>query len=576
LKDAFIDDKKNGSLTPEEEDAIAKFAPNLLKASTGIERILIEAKKAAPEEKERETEIDTDENKMEGEEEFNPDGVSVKKVAAEEVQPKPFREKATDTKVNLEVETYAEQMEMLASLYDNSTVHPLFVEKMMELRLMQLKKEGKLTTDILDAYSQRIPLEILIKRMRRDLIHRLSVEGAANEVDLITQDVINNNLKGGLAAKNIRALLEYEQQHESQETKDQEADQKSQESFFISPSQQIAPNPEQLDAIIPELQPLLSDQLVTESYLVQLNHLQHMKNVKTAKIREIYEAIREKIESKKNTAGAADIKDDSIHVYDIPVKIRELIDMERAEKNRKSWMNHFTDEEDQDQYFLKYDSFSSYKRFERNFSLLRNDYAQKHSNYLESKYNDFTDETNPMKDLVRGEGYLRFKRTILDSHIAVRKARFERRIDEYEYYVEGKTLQMPHIKDVEAVETAGKKGRRRIIAPMERYMDEYIDQVPPSLARERLINNIRAISNNPTLSIKEKQAVIRGLRDAYIANGLHQVQLTEENMPIKIYPGKRTHMHPNRVNPRDAAAADLLMHRSKLYTESLPQRTAEE
>jgi len=451
-------------------------------------------------------------------------------------------------------QSISQNLAALSNFVDGG-ISPVFFEKFKELRLKQLKEEGKLTTEIIDAYGQLLPLRDLLNIMKQDIKYRL---GKDSNIENLIRTVVNEHSVRGLAAENMKKQLLSESTGEE--------DKQGKNSFTVNSPVVSTANTEVMRRMIPEVQQMISEQIVNEEYAVQLNHFITARNKKSQKATDIYRATHDIIEAKRKAARTiGDVKDEGVSLFELPTMVRELVDKEDAEQERLKWLNHGVPADGIDrEIFLAQDTFDSHEKLEENLSLLNNATTNLVTRNLQSKAHQIREEDNELSFLSHSEGLEEFGGSLLDSHVVVRKERFRKRLEEYEEYVAGREVQMPFIKDVESVSTVGKAGKFRIVAPIERYMDEYIDSVPPSLARERLINNIRAISTNPTLTIKEKQAVIRGLRDTYISNGLHLQQLTPENMPTKIYGGKRTHMHPNRVNPRDAAAHRYMMNKEAL------------
>ncbi len=455
----------------------------------------------------------------------------------------------------MNTDTIAQNLNSLSQFVDKG-ISPLFFEKFKELRLKQLKEEGKLTAEIIEAYGQFLPLRTLLDKMKREVVYRYGRDKSTIESHI--QSAIHNHTVGGLAAENMKRQL-------ASESAEPEKD-FGKNAFSINGPVAVGTNTEIMRKIVPEVQQAISEQIVNEQYVVQLNHFMTAREVRSQKATNIYNLTNDTIEAKRRASRTiGDVKDEGVNIFELPRMIRELVDKEDAEQQRSKWMNHGIPEDGIDrEHFLTHDTFESHDKLESNLTTLNNSSVNIVTKNLQSQAQQLTEEDNEMSFLSHSEGLEEFDKSLLDSHIAVRKERFKKRLEEYEEYVIGPEVPMPFIKDVEAVSTVGKSGRYRIIAPIERYMDEYIDSVPPSLARERLINNVRAISTNPTMTIKEKQAVIRGLRDAYVSNGLHLQQLTPENMPVKVYAGKRTHMHPNRVNPRDASAQRYMMNKEAL------------
>lgn len=143
----------------------------------------------------------------------------------------------------------------------------------------------------------------------------------------------------------------------------------------------------------------------------------------------------------------------------------------------------------------------------------------------------------------------------LKNHVSALMERVRQRVYLLKRFVhEPKFDSLAYIRDVPFTSGlyhhAGKIGKYAKFAPLERNFDEIIEanSAPDTVARLVLTNYSRALGQNDTLDMKSKMNLMHRF-GAYVKKVDAEGGLS---MPSPIRPGKLTHMHPNRVNPRDA------------------------
>ncbi|EFC38345.1 predicted protein [Naegleria gruberi] len=148
-----------------------------------------------------------------------------------------------------------------------------------------------------------------------------------------------------------------------------------------------------------------------------------------------------------------------------------------------------------------------------------------------------------------------FKYLPLKSHVSAIRHKIKQRLYHIMKYVyEPKLETIPYIRDIPFTSGqyhhAGKTGSFAKFAPIERNFDEIIESSssPDSIARIVLINYSRALGQNDTIDMKSKMSLMHRF-GSFIKTLDEQGDLIE---PVALNNGKRTHIHPNRVNPRDA------------------------
>jgi hypothetical protein len=157
------------------------------------------------------------------------------------------------------------------------------------------------------------------------------------------------------------------------------------------------------------------------------------------------------------------------------------------------------------------------------------------------------EEIKAKEEADQEEGEMADQDYVMSHHICVKEKRFFHLLHTVKNeFIEPK-VDMPHIPDTVATSCAGKYGKQRVLAPMERYFDEIIESAPEGPVRERLEASARAVARNKSFTIGEKKDMLYKIRDNFIAEKIAQYY----EPPSAILPGKRSHMHPNRVNPRD-------------------------
>ncbi|KAL9644521.1 hypothetical protein ABK040_009385 [Willaertia magna] len=170
----------------------------------------------------------------------------------------------------------------------------------------------------------------------------------------------------------------------------------------------------------------------------------------------------------------------------------------------------------------------------------------------------YGDESNPQEaknNRTRAAKFLAdFPGLPLKNHVSALRLRMKKRAFLVDQLVRNpKYESIPYIRDVPFSSGenhhAGKLGKYAKFAPIERYFDNIIEtnSEPDSIARTILTNYSRALGQNDSIDMKTKLKVMHSL-------GAQVKQLNAEGnlmMPVAINPGKRTHFHANRVNPRD-------------------------
>jgi len=172
----------------------------------------------------------------------------------------------------------------------------------------------------------------------------------------------------------------------------------------------------------------------------------------------------------------------------------------------------------------------------------------------------YGDETNPQEGKKKRTHAVNtiladFKNLPLKSHVSAIKQRIKQRLYLLMRFVyEPKFDTIPYIRDVPFTSGqfyhAGKTGKFAKFAPIERSFDEIIDSnsEPDSIARLVLTNYSRALGQNESIDMKSKLALMHKF-GSLVKNLDSQGDLM---MPVALNAGRRTHFHPNRVNPRDA------------------------
>ncbi|KAG2372712.1 hypothetical protein C9374_013613 [Naegleria lovaniensis] len=172
----------------------------------------------------------------------------------------------------------------------------------------------------------------------------------------------------------------------------------------------------------------------------------------------------------------------------------------------------------------------------------------------------YGDEENPVerkKEISRAvQAYMAdYEGLPLKNHVSTLFEKVRQRVYLLKRFVyEPKFETLAYIRDVPfssgLYHHAGKTGKYAKFAPLERNFDEIIESntAPDTVARLVLTNYSRALGQNDTLDFKSKMELMHRF-------GAYVKKVDSEGgveMPSPIRPGKRTHMHPNRVNPRDA------------------------